>query len=85
MLVDEVIQSGIYFITKSQVCYNLLLNYLWEYLSQYNFLKSSDRVMLISGSAEGISVKPLGIATKASTEKKGTEKADIDKAGTENS
>lgn len=64
LLVDEVIQSGIYFITKSQACYDLLTNYLWEYLTQYQFVKSNERVMLLSGSKEGISIKPLGVKEK---------------------
>ena len=68
LLVDEVIQSGVYFITKSQACHDLLMDYLWTYLSQYKFLKSSERVMVISGSAEGISIKSLGVLENTTEE-----------------
>ena len=60
LLVDEVIQAGVYFFTKSQACHDILLAFLWEFLNQYRFLKSTERVMIISGSKEGILTKPLG-------------------------
>ena len=68
LLVDEVIQSGVYFLTKSQACYELLINYFWEYLTEYQFVKSSGRVMLISGNDSGVTVKPLGVSQPASAE-----------------
>ena len=69
LLIDEVVQSGVYFITKSQACHDLLLNQIWEYLTQYQFVKSNERVMLIAGSSEGIAIKPLGVIAKKKTEK----------------
>lgn len=61
LLVDEVIQSGIYFITKSQATYDLLTSFLWEYLTQYQLVKSNDRVMLISSNEKETITKPLGV------------------------
>jgi len=69
LLADEVIQSGMYFITKNQTCHDLLLNYLLEHLTQYKFLKSSDRVILISGTAEGITINHLGVKNKTTADK----------------
>ena len=61
LLVDEVIQSGVYFFPKSNASLKFLTTYLWEYLTQYQFVKSNDRVMLITGTEEGVNVKPLGL------------------------
>jgi hypothetical protein len=61
LLVDEVIQSGVYFFTKCQECHNVLLSDLWEYLTQYRFVKSTQRVMLICGSTEGVTTRTLGV------------------------
>lgn len=64
LLVDEVVQSGVYFFTKSQECHNVLLSNLWEYLTQYQFVKSTERVMLICGSTEGVTTRTLGAKEK---------------------
>ncbi len=69
LLVDEVIQSGLYFITKSQSNYDLLLTHLWDYMTQYRFIKSSERVILFCGSEEGVVTRPLGISTQSAKKK----------------
>lgn len=60
LLVDEVIQTGVYFITKSPACHDLLCSHLWDYLSPYRFVKSTERVMLLTVNAEGVIQKSLG-------------------------
>ncbi|PQJ10515.1 hypothetical protein CJD36_011100 [Flavipsychrobacter stenotrophus] len=61
MLVDEVIQSGIYIIAKNETHHQQLITFMWEYLVKYQFVKSNERVMLIAGNAEGVTIKTLGI------------------------
>ncbi len=65
LLVDEVIQSGIYFFTKSQEVHDALSNFLWELLNEYRFLKSTERVLIVTGNKEGISSKALGLKVKS--------------------
>ena len=59
LVIDEVIQSGIYFVVKNLAQYDSFMKHLWTYLAQYQFIKSSDRVMIVSGNAEGITTKTL--------------------------
>lgn len=60
LLVDEVTQSGIYFISKDQKVYSKTITLLLDYLKSYQFVKSNERVMLLIGSAKGIDMQTLG-------------------------
>ena len=51
LLVDEVIQSGLFIITKSEVMNRAMLNRLQYYLSDYKVLKKGSRILL--GNNEG--------------------------------
>ena len=62
LVVDEVIQSGIYFIAKKQAMHETLSNLLWEYLTQYQMVKSNERVMIISCDKNVVTTKSLGTA-----------------------
>ena len=66
LLVDEVIQSGVFFFTRSQAVHEALSNFLWELLAQYRFLKSTERVLVVTGNREGVSSKALGLKVKTS-------------------
>jgi len=64
LLVDEVSQSGIYFITKDLNTRDTVLNILQEYMKSYQFVKSNERVMLVIGNDEGVTIKHLGTLSK---------------------
>ncbi len=64
LLVDEVVQSGVYFLTKNNAAHKKLAEFLWDYLKTYQFVKSNERVMLVIGNDEGVTIKHLGTISK---------------------
>ena len=56
LLVDEVIQSGLFIITKTDEVSKVIIDRLQSYLSGYKNLKKSDRILLIEGYGYGDSV-----------------------------
>jgi hypothetical protein len=64
LLVDEVIQSGVFFFTRSQAVHDVLSTFVWEALDPYRFLKSTERVLIVTGTKEGVSSNALGIKVK---------------------
>ncbi|MBX2907221.1 MAG: hypothetical protein KF744_14345 [Taibaiella sp.] len=56
-LVDEVIQAGVFFVVKLDLVFEKLSTSLTDYISTYQFVKSSDRVMLIKERMEIVEVQ----------------------------
>lgn len=61
LLVDEVIQFGVFFFTKNDACHDVLSSFLWEFLAKYRFVKCPERVLIVTGNKAGISTRALGL------------------------